>query len=139
MGVLKSMLEHLAEITKKIDEAVSKGYNLSDWGDQMKFLHALQIQAQTLLDIVQRSCSLLGYAPRTYIESGRILLHEGIISEEEFNFYKAVVGFRNIVVHEYTRVNLRVVNEILSKREFRRILTLAEKIVLKLLERGLDP
>lgn len=140
MGALERLLSTIIEITRNIDDEVEKGYDLSRWGDQMKFLHALQVQAQALLDMVQHAASLLGYAPSTYIEAGRLLLKEKVMSEEEFKFYRAVVGFRNIVVHEYIRVDLNLVEEILKVRRYRKILELAESIVNKLRERGIiDP
>ncbi len=42
MGVLRRLLEAIAEITLRLGEEVEKGYGLGNWGDQMKFLHALQ-------------------------------------------------------------------------------------------------
>jgi hypothetical protein len=37
---------------------VSKGFDLNDMGQLMKFLHALQ--AQVLIDMVQRAAALMG-------------------------------------------------------------------------------
>lgn len=43
MGVVGRLLGTIAEFTKRIDEEVDKGYDLSRWSDLMKFLHALQV------------------------------------------------------------------------------------------------
>ena len=139
MGVVGRILGTIAEYTKHLDEEVDKGFDLRKWGDLMKFLHGLQVQSQMLIDLFQRASSLLGYAPSFYIEAGEILLKEGIISEEDFKFFRSVVGFRNIVVHEYFSINLNIVNKILRKREYRRILHLANKVYNTLREKGLDP
>ncbi len=139
MGVIERLIGNLVSITRNLDDEVEKGFDLSKWGDQMKFLHALQIQAQALIDLVQRVASLMGYTPSTYIESGKILLNEGFIDEEDFKFYKAIVGFRNIIVHEYVEINMKIVENILRRREYRKILRLAERIHKKVKERGLDP
>jgi uncharacterized protein YutE (UPF0331/DUF86 family) len=60
---VRSSIEKLAltilEVTANIDREVEKGYNLSEWGELMKYLHALQIQAQALLDLVQAICAAL--------------------------------------------------------------------------------
>jgi hypothetical protein len=39
---------------------VSKGFDPNDMGQLMKFLHALQLQAQALIDMVQRAAALMG-------------------------------------------------------------------------------
>ncbi len=66
------MLEVLIDTTNRIDREVDRGYDLSDWGNQMKFLHALQIQSQVLIDLVLRSSSLLGHPPSTPIDAAKI-------------------------------------------------------------------
>ncbi len=35
MGVLGKLLDAIAELTRRIDEEVEKGYDLSRWGDAM--------------------------------------------------------------------------------------------------------
>lgn len=139
MGVLGKLLDAIAELTRRIDEEVERGYDLSRWGDAMKFLHALQVQAQALIDMVQRAAAALGHAPSTYTDAAASLLKVGVIDEEDFRFFRAVVGFRNIVVHEYLAVDMRIVDRILREREYRSVLLLAEKVYLKLRERGVDP
>ena len=126
-------------MAKNLDREVDKGFDLSQWGEQMKFLHALQLQAQALIDLVQHACSLLGLMPSTYIESGKLLHAKGIFSKEEFKFYRAVVGFRNVLIHQYTSIDLKVVEKILKAKEYRRVLMLAEKVYRELEHRGLDP
>ena len=139
MGVIEGLLRFITEVTGRLDEEVEAGYNLERWGDQMKFLHALQLQAQALIDLFQRACALLGRIPSTYIESGRILVEKGLLTERDFRFYRSVVGFRNVLVHGYTRVNLEMVREILEKKLYRSILVLANKVYGELKRRGLDP
>jgi uncharacterized protein YutE (UPF0331/DUF86 family) len=63
----------------------------------------------------------------------------GIISKEEFEFYRRVVGFRNIAVHAYASIDLEIVRRIITEREFERVYYLALKIVNELKKRGIDP
>jgi len=65
LGVLRRLLETIIDVTQRLDEEVEKGFDLSRRGDQMKFLHALQIQAQALIDLVLRGSSVLGHPPST--------------------------------------------------------------------------
>lgn len=139
MGAVGRLLSVIGELTRRIDEEVEKGYDLSRWGDEMKFFHALQIQAQALIDMTQRAAAALGHAASIYTDAAAFLFREGLIDEEDFRFFKAVVGFRNVVVNEYVSVDLSVVDRILGKREYRRVLTLAEKVYTGLRKRGVDP
>ncbi len=45
---------------------------------------------------------------------------------------RSLVGFRSIVVHEYLAVDLRLVDEVLRERRYRRVLLLAEKLLTRL-------
>ena len=46
----------------------------------------------------------------------------------EYRFLLSVIGFRNIVIHEYINVNFNLVKGTLSKREYRRLPELALKL-----------
>ncbi len=131
---LRAILEYIVKVTAEIDREVAKGFDLTQFGDYMKFAHALQIQAQALLDIVQRTAALPGESPHSYIEAGEILVRRGLLSEEDYLRYRAVVGFKNIPVH-YLSVNLRIMENILRNGHYREIPELAKKIV----ERIADP
>lgn len=96
MAVLDRLFKNLEDVTAKLDEVVEKGY----WRDQMAILHGLQIQAQIVLDILQRLLSNMGMSAEGYRDSVRKLREKGIMNDEEEKFLNAVVGFRNIVVHE---------------------------------------
>ena len=41
MGAIRRLLEVIIDITRRLDEEVEAGFDLSKWGDQMKFLHAV--------------------------------------------------------------------------------------------------
>lgn len=66
-------------------------------------------------------------------------MEEGIINEEEFEFYRRVVSFRNIAVHEYASINLEIVKRIIVGKEFEKVYILALKIVEELKKRNIDP
>ncbi len=139
MGIIKSLFQELVSITNAIDREVSKGYDLSSWGDQMKFLHALQIQAQILIDMVLRTASLLGYTPRTPLDASKHLVSVGAIDIHDQRFFRSVVGFRNIVVHEYISVDMDIVEEILRERLYRKLLVIGEKIYEYTRRNNIDP
>ena len=139
MGVLRRLLEIVVDTTRRIDEEVDRGYDLGVWGEQMKFLHALQIQSQALIDLVLRSSSLLGHPPSTPIDAAKYLAEKNVMTRRDLEFFRKVLGFRNIVVHEYTSVDISLVDRILRSREYRRVMTLAEKIFREVSRRTGDP
>ena len=49
----------------------------------MKFLHALQLQAQVLIDMVQRAAALMGEPTQSYAEAGAALARRGVFSPED--------------------------------------------------------
>jgi uncharacterized protein YutE (UPF0331/DUF86 family) len=67
-------------------------------------IYLLQVQAQALIDIVVRAASALGYEVEGYIDAGRKLRIANVINDEELNLYRSIVGFRNIIVHQYGAV-----------------------------------
>ncbi len=137
MAVLSRLNTVVQEMTLKLD--VLREMRNPDWVVEMAILHALQLQAQALLDMVRRLASELGYTPSTLREALRVLLAEGVISDEEYSFVLRVAGFRNIVVHEYADVDMELVYRILGKREYRRVAVLASKLLAEARGRGLDP
>ncbi len=82
---------------------MSKGFDPNDMGQLMKFLHALQ--EQVLIDMVQE---------------GAALARKGVFSPEDLRLYRAVVGFRNVLVHGYTSVDMLRISQILAGREYRK-------------------
>ncbi len=52
--------------------------------------------------------------PNTLSEAFDILLQERYIDETDAEIYKNMVGFRNILSHEYIKINKEIVYEILK-------------------------
>ena len=123
---MRALLEFIAKLSAYLDGVVERGYDLSNWDDLMRILHALQLQAQALIDMAQRAASLLGEPAQTYMEAGEALRRRGVLDPQDLSFYRSVVGFRNVVVH--VSLDAARVEEVLRKRLYRRILALAEKI-----------
>ena len=125
MAILDKLLQDLKDYSEKLDEVVNRGYDLNDWFAQMAILHLLQVHSQIFIDIVQTLLSNMGYNVNGYRDSIRRLRELNLINDDEMKFLLAVVGFRNIVVHEYAKVNVRVVDKILKGREYRKVLEIA--------------
>jgi uncharacterized protein YutE (UPF0331/DUF86 family) len=98
----------------------------------MKFLRALQ--AQALIDMVQRAAALMGEPTQSCAEAGAALARRGVFSPEDLRLYRSVVGFRNVLVHGYISVDMLRISQILAGREYR-----ADEPPLKILEAAGDP
>ena len=77
--------------------------------------HTLQIAVQAAQDIASHIVSdqRLG-EPRTNRELFDLLLRGGWISESEATALSNMVGFRNVLVHGYSEVDLSVVRDVLE-------------------------
>ncbi len=79
-------------------------------------LHNLQLSIQVCIDIASHIISDQGWAvPDTLAGLFDILRKHKIISEELNEKLKKMVGFRNIIIHEYGTVDLNKVYSILKK------------------------
>ncbi len=87
--------------------------------------------------MVLRMVSLLGYAPSAPIEAIEILTRENVLPREEAELLRKVVGFRNIVVHEYLRIDRDIVARILGERRYLKLVDIAKKILEEARKRGL--
>ncbi len=135
MARIKALAEYLLKLTEFLDQEASRGFDLNDMGQLMKFLHALQLQAQALIGMVQRAAALMGEPTQSYVEAGAALARKGVSTHEDLRLYRAVVGFRNVVVHGYTSVDVLRISQIPAGREYRRLADLA----LRILEAAGDP
>jgi len=71
-----------------------------------------------LIDIFQHTVVDEEYGfPETAYEAAQILFDKGILSKEDLDVFKQMVGFRNIVGHDYLNVNKEIVHRILTHGE----------------------
>ena len=130
------MLKLLLHYTTLLDNL-----SVNDLDDVYKYLSAvylLQVQAQSLIDIMAKAASALGLEVEGYVDAGNKLMSVGILSNEEFSKYRSIVKFRNIVVHQYGVVDINVIRRIIGNREYRDVARLGIKVVEELRRRGID-
>ncbi len=86
-----------------------------------------------LIDIFQHTVVDEEYGfPETAYEAVQILLEKGVLSQEDVELFKRMVGFRNVVGHDYVNLDKRTVYDILTHGE-NDIRTLVSRIVSKFL------
>ena len=140
---LHKLLQIIRENLELLDARVkSEGVEkiLEDRFYLLAALHALQLASQALIDLASHVISEAGIAvPASYSEVSRHLREAGILDEGDSHLFRKIVGFRNVVVHQYAAVDLRVVEEVLRERRFMDVARLALAISRWAEERGLDP
>ena len=86
-----------------------------------------------LIDMVQHIAvdEEYGY-PQTAYEAGRLLFEKGVFGEGDLELFRRMVGFRNVVGHDYLRVKKEIVYSILTQGR-KEIRSLVAKLVTKFL------
>lgn len=120
-------LERLTIKTPKNKESLEKDVDLQDI-----VMINLERLVQTCVDIAGIVISSHGLRPipATMAESFDVLAKNGVITRELGDRLRKAVGFRNIAVHEYDKVNWDVVYSILTKHlnDFRKFARVIEKL-----------
>lgn len=87
-----------------------------DWKTQRIVERTLQIMIETCADIANHIISDRGMRPPTgYTDTFRVLLENNIIDSEMFRTLEKMAKFRNVVVHQYERVDAEIVIVILKR------------------------
>ena len=136
--VLGRLYETVAEMTRRLD-ALAERLPGWTWVEELAALHALQVQAQALLDMAMRLAAELGHRPESPREAAEMLLEEGALTREDYDFIQRVIGFRNAVVHGYAGVDAMLARRAVERRGYRRVARLAAGLLEWGAERGIDP
>ncbi len=92
----------------------------------------LEVAIQTCIDIAFHLCGAHGVVPTTAAEAFAQLAERGLIERGLAARLQRAVGFRNVLVHEYTEVDWKIVMQVI--RTGTRDLAVFGKAVLKMLE-----
>jgi len=98
----------------------------------------LHLAVEALIDVGMRLCSILRLRkPDTYRDVARVLRESGILGEEDSKKFELWIGFRNILVHGYARLDLeRLFQALHEVGELREI---AEKLSRFIAGKSIDP
>jgi len=90
--------------------------NLKDYTKQDSIILNIQRVCEACIDLAMHIVSekKLGI-PQSSRDAFEVLCSNGMINSKLMNKLKAMVGFRNIAVHNYQAINLKIVQEIIEK------------------------
>ncbi len=117
--LVAARIERLREYIKTL-KAIEK-YDIERFKGDV-FIHAtaeryLQLAIECLLDIGNHIISDRGFRkPDTYAEILEILAENNIIHKELFDELEGMAAFRNVLVHDYLRLDLDRVYGILTQK-----------------------
>ena len=111
---LAELEEYLGQIREYTNITIER-YS-SDWKIQRIIERTLQIMIETCADIAGHIISDRGYRiPKSYADTFKVLQEENILEKELFETMEKMAKFRNIVVHDYARIDPEIVFNILKK------------------------
>lgn len=110
IGNIQRCMRRIKEVTKLKPE------NLDDINIQDIFVLNLQRAIQSTIDIAVHIVSSEGWGlPRNLRENFEILIEKNIVSEKLGTSLKNMIGFRNIAIHDYSRIDIKILKSILNK------------------------
>jgi uncharacterized protein YutE (UPF0331/DUF86 family) len=108
-AIIQRCLKRIKETTKLSQES------LEDPDKQDIFVLNLQRAVQAAIDLATHIVATEGLGlPETVRENFEFLLRNGIIPESMSDKMKAMVGFRNIAIHNYQAIDLTILKAILT-------------------------
>lgn len=110
-------LADLDEYLKQIREfeGVSAKDYASDWKVQRIVERTLQIMIETCLDVAGHIISDARWrVPETYADMFRILVQNHVLAETQLRSLEKMARFRNVVVHDYEKIDPEIVVGILQ-------------------------
>lgn len=98
------------------EEYAGNPENLNNYTKQDSIILNIQRACEASIDLAMHIVSekKLGI-PQNSRDAFEVLEENGLISNELMKKLKAMVGFRNIALHNYQSVNLKVIEEIIEK------------------------
>lgn len=117
--LLKTKIAHIKNSLEKLTRKtrISLKEFKSDTDVQDIIIHNLQLAIQGTIDMASHIISDQGWGiPSTLVGLFDVLQEHSVIDEKLTDIMKRMVGFRNIIIHEYEDVDLDKVYQILTTR-----------------------
>jgi uncharacterized protein YutE (UPF0331/DUF86 family) len=125
-----SIRRHLLRVAEKVD--VSAETFRSDLDRQEIVMFNLQMAIQNCIDIAAHIISEEGYGvPGSANDMFYLLEENGLLTYEAAEKIVKAVGMRNLMVHEYGKINLNQVHQV-AKKDIKDLETFIHSIIEKL-------
>lgn len=111
---LAELAAYVAQVSEYRDLTVER-YR-ADWKTQRIVERTLQMSIEACVDVASHLLADRGLrAPSTYAETFEILVQAGLLAPDLGRTMVEMAGFRNVIVHEYARIDPDVIIRILQE------------------------
>lgn len=116
--VILNKQETIKRCLNRINEVYNDNYdNLQDYTKQDSIVLNIQRLCEAAIDIAMHVIAEFELGvPQSSREAFLILEKEKIINEDLSKQLKAMIGFRNLAVHDYQELKLKIIQSIIEKR-----------------------
>jgi uncharacterized protein YutE (UPF0331/DUF86 family) len=126
--VILNKIESIERCVNRINDLYEKG-SLHDYLYQDAIVLNLQRACQQAIDLAMYICAQQKYGiPKNSREAFELLFRNKVIDQNTYKKMSAIVGFRNIAIHEYQTINLDILKTIIEK-ELRDFLEFSKQII----------
>ena len=115
--IIYNKVEIIERCLKRINEVYDNNTeNLKEYTKQDSIILNIQRICEACIDLAMHIVSekKLGI-PQNSRDAFEVLCSNGMINIDLMNKLKSMVGFRNIAVHNYQAINLKIVQDIIEK------------------------
>ncbi len=115
--IIANKIQVIERCLKRIDEEYEQNpKNLLNCTKQDSIILNLQRAIEAAIDIAMHLCAVFKFGvPQSSREAFDLLEEKKVVSKELAKRLKAMVGFRNIAVHDYQAINLEILKNIIEK------------------------
>ena len=115
--VILVKIESIEKCIRRIEEKLAlQNFNMEDYDMQDIIVLNLQRACQQSIDLAMFLVAELSLGiPKDSVGAFTLLKEEGIISEEIFKSMKGMVGFRNVAVHQYQKIDYTIVEIVIKE------------------------
>lgn len=115
--LVRKKLAFILRCVRELESMADPARIESDLREERFVVHTLQLAIQAALDVAFHVISDEGLGePRSNREAFEILARHGTITFEHASTMQRMAGFRNLVVHGYETVDLRIVRDVVEHR-----------------------
>src|SRR6056297_3505726 len=132
--MMDDILINKYEIIKRCIKRINEEYqnnpdNLNNYTKQDSIILNIQRLSEASIDIAMHITAELDLGvPQNSRDAFQFLEENNLIEEDLAEKLKAVVGFRNIAVHEYLKLNLKIVEAVIEK-EIKEVKNFSRKMI----------
>lgn len=115
--VVLNKIQVIERCVKRVNEEYNNNpENLLNYTKQDSIILNLQRAVEAAIDIAMHLCAVYRFGvPQSIREAFDLLEENMVVSKELAKKLKAMVGFRNIAVHDYQAINLEILRSIIEE------------------------